>query len=294
MGWDQDLLQRAVDQCTNDSGRVEDCPVFNLIPDSQAEGCRIEPEVDEPVSGNLTALPGCNPVQPGPTAKPQSGCGAPTTITPSKETFYTDLTSQGWAYTGCGTDNYYNRIFTGASEANDQMTNENCVAFCESKGFSIAGTEYARECYCKPPPFPPLKVVQRSQNAYICLGGNSIPPSGAPTPGVVGSCQMQCMGNNSEFCGGAGTISLYQRCTGTSCTNAQIGVAPRQVANPPPTTSVSAVSSSSPPPSSASEASSPTTLYTVKTSQVAAAPTTTSTTQPDITASVDSASPSSP
>lgn len=150
MGWDPDHLQDAIDQCTNDSGRVEDCPVFDLIPDKQAEGCRIPSGVDEPVSGILPALPGCNPVQPGPNAEPQPPtCGAPTEISYSGKKDYVDLTSKGWGYMGCGTDNYYNRALTGASQSNDKMTNENCVAFCESKGFSIAGTEYGRECYCK-------------------------------------------------------------------------------------------------------------------------------------------------
>lgn len=150
MGWDPAHLQRAVDQCTNDSGRVEDCPVFNLIPDKQAEGCKISTGVNEKVSGILPALPGCNPVQPGPNASPQPNtCGAPTQIDYSDQSGFVDLTSKGWGYTGCGTDDYYNRALTGANTANDQMTNENCVAFCESKGFSIAGTEYSRECYCE-------------------------------------------------------------------------------------------------------------------------------------------------
>ncbi|KIW14365.1 hypothetical protein PV08_07147 [Exophiala spinifera] len=198
MGWDPDLLQRAVDTCTNDSGRVEDCPEFKLIPDSQAEGCRIASKVDEPVSGLLDALPGCNAVQQGPEpAKPQTDCGAPTTVGAGNATFFTDLTSKGWSYTGCGTDNYYNRILTGTSESNGQMTNEACVAFCDSKGFSVAGTEYSSECYC----------------------GNSIPTSGMPVPGVVGNCQMKCSGDDSEFCGGAGLISLYQKCTGSECVN---------------------------------------------------------------------------
>ncbi|EXJ57798.1 murein transglycosylase [Cladophialophora psammophila CBS 110553] len=276
MGWDPDLLQSAVDQCTNDSGRVEDCPVFDLIPDSQAEGCRIEPQVDEQVSGLLTALPGCNPVQPGPTATPQSGCGATTTITPSNTTFFTDLTSKGWEYMGCGTDNYYNRILTGASQSNGQMTNENCVAFCESKGFSIAGSEYADECYC----------------------GNSIPDSGKPVPGVIGACTMKCAGDNSEFCGGAGTISLYQKCSGDSCKNAQFGPgssAPVQVANPPPAASSSSAPAPPAAPSTTSSSgpytapSSPTTLATVTTTK-AAAPTESSKSAPATTASVNTAS----
>ncbi|EXJ83114.1 hypothetical protein A1O1_06733 [Capronia coronata CBS 617.96] len=290
MGWDPELLQNAVDQCTNESGRVEDCPVFDLIPDSQAEGCKIEPEVDEPVSGLLSALPGCNPVQPGPTATPQSGCGATTAITPSNATFFTDLTSKGWAYAGCGTDNYYNRILTGATQANDQMTNENCIAFCESTGFSVAGTEYSTECYC----------------------GNSIPSSGAPVPGVVGNCEMPCKGKSSEFCGGSGVISLYQKCTGDSCTNAQFGgsSAPVQAANPPaPSATASAASApasssgaavvSAGAPSSAPAAESPTTLATVTTSKAAVAAASTITpsepqVQPVTTVSVNTKSTSQP
>ena len=162
MGWKRDLLQSAIDQCTSDSGRVEDCPVFDLIPDSQAEGCRIQPQVNEPVSGVLSALPGCNPVQPGPVATPQSGCGAPTTLSQSNATFFTDLTSKGWSYMGCGADNYYNRILSGASESNGQMTNQACVAFCDSQGFSMAGTEYSKECYCK------LVLLSLSMNANVC------------------------------------------------------------------------------------------------------------------------------
>ncbi|KAK5404051.1 hypothetical protein LTR06_009984 [Exophiala xenobiotica] len=202
MGWDPDLLQRVVDTCTNDSGRVEDCPEFKLIPDTQAEGCRIEPKIDEPVSGLLSALPGCNPVQQGPgEAKAQSDCNATTTIGAGNATFFTDLTSKGWTYTGCGTDNYFSRILTGATESNDNMTNEACVAFCDSKGFSVAGTEYSKECYC----------------------GNSIPSSGMPVPGVVGSCEMKCAGDDSEFCGGSAVISLYQKYTGSTCTNTGAG-----------------------------------------------------------------------
>ncbi len=219
MGWDPDLLQRAVDTCTNDSGRVEDCPEFKLIPDTQAEGCRIEPKIDEPVSGVLSALPGCNPVQKGPgAATPQSDCGATTTIGAGNATFFTDLTSKGWSYTGCGTDNYYSRILTGATESNDQMTNEACVAFCDSKGFSVAGTEYSKECYCM---FSPSS--QLDTHANVVIGGNSIPSSGMPVAGVVGSCEMKCSGDDSEFCGGSGVISLYQKCTGSACTNTGAG-----------------------------------------------------------------------
>ena len=205
MGWEEQHLQDAVDQCTNLSGRVEDCPVFDLIPDSQAEGCMIEPKVNEVVSGTLAALPGCNPVRAGPgevSPVPTNCSPSNATISNTTASFFKDLTGSGWSYQGCGTDNYYSRILTGASTSDSNMTNENCVAFCGAKGFSVAGSEYADECYC----------------------GDSIPDSGAPLPGVPGNCKMPCAGDASEMCGGTGTIGLYVKCKDASnCVNADVG-----------------------------------------------------------------------
>ena len=201
MGWNRTLLQSAVNDCTNLSGNLEDCSHFNLIPDTVAQGCRIASQVDEPVTGKLPALPGCNPVQAGPNpATPQSNCGATTSISQAAS-FFTDLTSKGWSYTGCGQDNYFSRALTGADTSSDDMTNEMCVDFCGGKGFSVAATEYNRECYC----------------------GNSIPSSAMPVPGVVGTCTSACVGDSTQNCGGYSTMSLYQQCTGSSCTNAQVG-----------------------------------------------------------------------
>jgi len=98
----------------------------------------------------------------------------------------------------------HDRILISASTASDDMTNEKCIDFCSSKGFSIAGSEYSRECYC----------------------GNSIPDSGAPVPGVPGNCKMPCAGDESEMCGGSGVITLYQKCSGDKCENAGFGVKP--------------------------------------------------------------------
>lgn len=42
MGWDQDFLQQAVDTCTNPSGLIEDCPLFNIVDQSTAMQCQLE------------------------------------------------------------------------------------------------------------------------------------------------------------------------------------------------------------------------------------------------------------
>lgn len=204
-GWPVEHLQEAIDECTNNSGRVEDCPVFTLTLDSVAEGCRIPPSIDEQTSGTLDALPGCNPVQSGPEpALSKSDCEGVDNTIGKPQAYFTDLTqTKSWSYTGCGTDSIYGRKFTGASTSSDDMTVEKCVDFCAGKGFSVAGTEYGRECYC----------------------ANSIPKDAAPVPGYMGNCMMKCAGDAGEYCGGAGTISLYEKCSdGGSCQNVQYGV----------------------------------------------------------------------
>ncbi|KAJ9240277.1 hypothetical protein DTO169E5_4065 [Paecilomyces variotii] len=42
MGWDEDFLQQAVDTCTNPSGEVEDCPLFDLQSDDDQIQCRFD------------------------------------------------------------------------------------------------------------------------------------------------------------------------------------------------------------------------------------------------------------
>jgi hypothetical protein len=192
-------LQKAINECTSDSGVIEECEVFEFFSDQITQGCKIPASVDEQVDGILDALPGCNPVQGGPgMAKAMSGCGAPTTIgTP--EYNFVDLTiSKGFEYLGCGPDIAGQaRTLGGDSLTADNMTNEKCVDYCVSKGFTIAGTEYTTQCFC----------------------GNSILAGREPVPGLYGDCTMPCSGDSKETCGGGGQISLYQKC-GNTCKNA--------------------------------------------------------------------------
>ena len=253
-GWDVNVLQKAIDTCTNNSGKVEDCPVFTLTPDNVATGCRIPSSINEQVSGTLDALPGCNPVQAGPAraVAKTDGCKATNTIG-KPQAFYTDLTqTKKFAYVGCGYDSIYNRKFTGASTSGDTMTVEKCVDFCTGKGFSVAGMEYGRECYC----------------------ANSIPADAAPKPGYIGDCAMKCSGDNTEFCGGGGTISLYQKC-GSTCKNAEFGVGDTTSPAPSPSNQASPSPSSTPKPSSPAQGgTSPSPSGTSKSSTTSAAPAT--------------------
>ncbi|CAF9936950.1 MAG: hypothetical protein HETSPECPRED_010510 [Heterodermia speciosa] len=90
------------------------------------------------------------------------------------------------AYTakGCYTDDPNNRALTGFSTVNEALSVELCAAIC--KGYTYFGVEYFRECYC----------------------GNTLAPSSQPAQ--AGECNSPCSGDNTEICGGASRLNLYQ------------------------------------------------------------------------------------
>jgi hypothetical protein len=160
--------------------------------------CSMPPLVNEQIHGWLPSLPGCNPVTDTPTTVANCPANNGKVLGPVYTDIYTDVTRLGWKYLGCGTDSN-SRVLSGASTSADDMTVDTCIAFCAGKGFSMAGLEYSRECYC----------------------GNSIPAAASPAPGQLGGCGMRCSGNETEICGDSMRLSLYSKCEGGSCQNMQ-------------------------------------------------------------------------
>jgi len=80
MGWDEPFLQSAVDTCTNPSGKIEDCPLFTLQSEAEANQCQVKTPSSsskgfsaagiaafkEEVETDLHALPGDVPINAGP------------------------------------------------------------------------------------------------------------------------------------------------------------------------------------------------------------------------------------
>lgn len=63
MGWEEDFLQEAVNTCTSETGRIEDCPLFNVVSEEKAKTCEMKiPSIleNEDCKGPLKALPGSN------------------------------------------------------------------------------------------------------------------------------------------------------------------------------------------------------------------------------------------
>lgn len=69
-----------------------------------------------------------------------------------------------------------------------QATNniQNCIAYCDAAGFTVAGTEFANECYC----------------------GNALANGAAVAPADT-QCNMACAGDAAHACGGANRVSVY-------------------------------------------------------------------------------------
>ncbi|KAG9234208.1 hypothetical protein BJ875DRAFT_504869 [Amylocarpus encephaloides] len=198
-GWKEGVLQKAINDCNIESGVIEECKHFSFITNQVAQSCRVPPSVHEQTSGTLNALPGCNPIQPGPAlAKPQPDCPAPSRIGSPLFPF-TDLTkTHRFAYIGCGLDLAgKERTLKGAKDERKDMTVQSCIKFCDKSGFNVAGLEHGNQCFCD----------------Y----DRNIPNDRRPVPDLLRDCSSPCAGNPGQVCGGGGLISLYQRCNSIEC-----------------------------------------------------------------------------
>ncbi|KAF8467322.1 hypothetical protein BDZ91DRAFT_771969 [Kalaharituber pfeilii] len=200
-GWDVPTLQKAVDSCTDNSGVIEKCPFFEFWDKNIQNDCHLGPRVDEPTTGWIDRLPGCNEVTYGPDrAVPKNDCGA-TVVVGEPKIFHTDVSSLGWSYDGCALDDLNSRTLGMRTAAND-MTVEKCINYCISKGQTYAGLEYSNECYC----------------------GTSI----APDRKGDYKCMIPCKGDPSQYCGDARRLSVY--------TKGAVGTSPKPLTKPPATT----------------------------------------------------------
>jgi hypothetical protein len=91
----------------------------------------------------------------------------------------------GWTSRGCYSDLVSSRTLERRVGVVGSVTVESCVSACQSQSFTIAGLEYAQECWC----------------------GNEITPPGAPIS--QSACNQVCVGNSTEVCGGPDALELY-------------------------------------------------------------------------------------
>lgn len=122
----------------------------------------------------------CAPLGGGPTTTTTPPPVSSTTTTSTQP----DPTATGWVSLGCYTDSVAARSLPVILGVPD-LTNAKCQAACKVAGYTLAGTEYAAECFC----------------------GNEILNSGAP---AASGCNMPCNGDASEMCGGPDRMNLWE------------------------------------------------------------------------------------
>ncbi|KAG8840047.1 hypothetical protein FRB91_006583, partial [Serendipita sp. 411] len=94
----------------------------------------------------------------------------------------------GYSKTQCWQDHASNRLLRqgpASPISPDSMTIQKCIDGCATAGFSSAGVEYGKECYCDNVAYPPGQSEDMSE------------------------CNMACTGDATEFCGGANRILIY-------------------------------------------------------------------------------------
>ncbi|KAH8985360.1 WSC domain-containing protein [Lactarius akahatsu] len=94
-------------------------------------------------------------------------------------------TAGGWTSQGCYSDSVSSRTLERRVDVGS-VTVESCVAACQSQSFTIAGLEYAQECWC----------------------GNEIKSPGVPIS--QSACHQVCIGDSTEVCGGPNALQLYR------------------------------------------------------------------------------------
>ncbi|KAH8203824.1 hypothetical protein TruAng_002001 [Truncatella angustata] len=184
-GWDVDVLQKAITVCTDDSGAIEKCGVFDLRTDEDMAACKVLPRVKEDVAdGVLAALPGCNPIQAGPEeAALYQNCGAVNEIGNPVLPFTDMSQTLKWGYIGCVKDPAgQSRTLDGAQQDKPDMTVDACIKYCDDAGYTYSGLEYKTQCFC----------------------GNSIAAERMPANGTMGRREYNCGGNAKQICGGYG------------------------------------------------------------------------------------------
>jgi WSC domain len=96
------------------------------------------------------------------------------------------------------------------------MTIELCTAACLAAGFTLAGVEYAGECYCD----------------------TAISNGGGPAPDGNALCDMACNGNAAETCGGPNRLNVYSYTGSGSGSTTSVSGTGTSTSQPTSTTSI--------------------------------------------------------
>jgi WSC domain len=115
-----------------------------------------------------------------------SSSSASTAVTSSAGTAHN--VPEGWSYSGCYNDNINGRVLGYNNPDSDTLTVESCISQCAKLGYSVAGLEYTKQCFC---------------GKYIINDGTLASSDD--------QCGMPCSGDDTEKCGGPDRMSIYYK-----------------------------------------------------------------------------------
>ncbi|EFE40559.1 hypothetical protein TRV_04725, partial [Trichophyton verrucosum HKI 0517] len=111
--------------------------------------------------------------------------GSPTTTSVPEPT---QGLPDGWQYSGCYQDNVNGgRVMFKMLPDSSTLTIESCIAMCVKLGYTVAGAEYSKQCFC---------------DNYL---RNAAPQA------IESECSMTCSGNTQQKCGGPSRLSVYSK-----------------------------------------------------------------------------------
>jgi hypothetical protein len=90
-----------------------------------------------------------------------------------------------WQYEGCYTEGSSGRAFLFQQPDSQTLTVESCANTCIDLGYSVAGLEYAQQCFCD----------------NVLRNGAALTKDS--------DCNMACTGNANEDCGAGNRLSIY-------------------------------------------------------------------------------------
>ncbi|KAH7364167.1 WSC domain-containing protein [Rhexocercosporidium sp. MPI-PUGE-AT-0058] len=97
-----------------------------------------------------------------------------------------------YEYIGCYAETTLNNgtnglraLNAGKTESVDTLTVASCLDFCSADGYEFAGAEYTKECWC---------------SHFLSSIAEKLDDS---------ACDLACIGNTTQICGGALKLSVY-------------------------------------------------------------------------------------
>ncbi|KAG9103600.1 hypothetical protein FRC06_009610 [Ceratobasidium sp. 370] len=102
----------------------------------------------------------------------------------------------GWEARGCIIDAQAPNRALPESHNDESLTAASCIKACSASGYSLAGTQFGKECWC----------------------GKSVNVTGSAGVSTAAGCDMPCAGDASQICGGNYKMNLYAKSSKPSAT----------------------------------------------------------------------------